>query len=101
MTQGEAEVGTSNVVIGQIYIAYTSAYSLIDFKASCSFFFLFSTSFIKKLDMVLELLDNVCKYFFVFRRKKLTSRFSFKVVPVKIFGREIPTNLIVLEMVRF
>ena len=31
----------------------------------------------------------------------LASRFSFKVVPVKVAGRELPFDLIVLEMVDY
>ena len=44
------------MVAGQISIAHISAYTLIYSGASHSFV---SISFIKKLDMVLELLDEV------------------------------------------
>ena len=50
LTQGEAEAGTSKVVAGQISIAYTSAYTSIDSRASYS---LLSANFVKKLDMYL------------------------------------------------
>ena len=33
--------------------------------------------------------------------ENLTSQFSFKVVPVKVAGRELPLDLIVLEMVDY
>ena len=65
LTQREAEPRTSNVVAGQISIAYTSTFTLIDSGSSHSFV---SASFIKKLDMVPEILDEVC-YFFAFRRE--------------------------------
>ena len=57
MTQEEAEVGTSRMVAGQISIAHTSAYTLIDSRASHLFV---STIFVKKLDMVPDLLDEMC-----------------------------------------
>ena len=57
LTQGEVEVSTSQVVAGQISIAHTSAYTLIDSGASHSFV---STIFVKKLDMEPILLDEVC-----------------------------------------
>ena len=57
MTWGEVEVGASDVVSSQISKAYTSTYTLIDSKALHSFV---TASFIKRLDMVPELLDDVC-----------------------------------------
>ena len=57
LTQGEAEVGTSKVVVGQISIAHTSAYTLIDSRASHSFV---SAIFVKKLDMELIFLGEIC-----------------------------------------
>ena len=57
MTQGEAEAGNSQVVGGQITIAHNPAYTLIDFGVSHSFV---SAIFVKKLDMELVLLDEVC-----------------------------------------
>ena len=54
LMQGEVATSTSKVVAGQISIARTSAYTLIDSGASHSFV---STNFVKKLDMVPDLLD--------------------------------------------
>ena len=42
--QEEAEAGTSKVMVGQISIAHTSAYILIDSRASNSFM---STNFLR------------------------------------------------------
>ena len=53
LTQGEAKASIAKVVASQISIAHTSAYTLIDFGASHSFV---SATFVKKLDMVLDLL---------------------------------------------
>ena len=76
---------------GQISIAHTSAYNLIDSGASNSFV---SASFTKNLDMVPKLLDDVCNISLP-SKEKLTSRFSFKVIPIKIIGGELPADLIV------
>ena len=76
-------MGNSKVVVGQISIVHTSTYTLIDYEASHSFV---STSFVKKLDMVPELLDEVCVVSLP-SGENLTSRFSFKVVPIKIAGK--------------
>ena len=97
LTQGEAEVGTSKVMAGQISIAHTSAYTLIDSRASHSFV---SANFVKKLDMVPDLLDEMCIVSLP-SGENLPSRFGFKVVPVKIAGRELPVDLMVLEMVDY
>ena len=97
MTQWEAETSTSNVVASQIFTVYTSTCILIDSGASHSFV---SASFIKKLDMVPKLLDDVCNISFP-SREKITAWFSFKVVPVKISGGALPIDLIVLEMVDY
>ena len=85
------------MVAAQISIAHTSAYTLINFGASHLFV---SAFFVKKLDMVPDLLDEVC----VISQPSgdnLTSQFSFIVGPVKITGRELPIDLIVLEMVDY
>ena len=97
LTQGEAEAGTSNVMTGQISIAHTSTYTLINSRASHSFLFAY---FIKKLDMVLELLNDVCNVSLP-SGENLLSQFSFKVIPVKINGRELLVNLIVLGMINY
>ena len=76
MTQGEVEADTSKVVAGQISIAHISAYTLIDFIVSYSFM---SISFVKKLDMVPDLLDEACVVSLP-SGENLTSQFSFKVV---------------------
>ena len=57
LSQGEAEAATSKVVAGHIFIAYTSTYILIDLGASHSFV---SATFVKKLDMVPDLLNEMC-----------------------------------------
>ena len=59
-------MGPSNVVAGQIFIAHSSAYTLIDTRASHLFVF---ASFIKKLDMVPEFLDDVWNISFPLREK--------------------------------
>ena len=97
LTQGEADAGTSQVVAGQISIAHTSAYALIDSGASHSFV---TALFVKKLDMEAALLDEVCAIFLP-SGENLTSRFSFKEVPVKVARRELPVDLIILEMVDY
>ena len=56
-TQGEVEAGTSKVVASRISIPYTSAYTFIDSGASYSFV---SAMFVKKLDIVPNLLDEMC-----------------------------------------
>ena len=76
MTQGEAEADTSKVVAVQISIAHISAYTLIDSIVSYSFV---STTFVKKLDMVPDLLDEACVVSLP-SGENLTSQFSFKVV---------------------
>ena len=59
-----------------------------------------SASFVKKLDLVPNLLDEVCVVSLPLG-ENLTSLFSFKTVLVKIVGRELPVYLIVLEMVNY
>ena len=66
LTQEEVEAGTSKVVAGQISIPYTSVYTLIDSRVSHSFV---STTFIKKLDMVPNLLDEMCIVFYYLRER--------------------------------
>ena len=85
------------MVAGLISIAYTSAYTLIDSKASHSFVF---ALFVKKLDMEPALLDEVCVASLP-SGENLTSRFSFKEVHVKVTRRELPVDLILLEMVDY
>ena len=90
MTQGEAERGTTKVVAGHISIAHTSVCTLIDFGASHLFV---SATFVKRLDdMCIVSLPS---------RENLTSWFGFKVVPVKIAGRKLPVDWMVLEMVDY
>ena len=93
----EADAGTSQEVAGQISIAHTSAYILIDSGASYSFM---SVLFVRKLDMEPVLLDEACIVSLP-SGENLTSRFVFKEVPVKVAGRELPVDLIVLEMVDY
>ena len=57
-----------------------------------------STTFVKKLDLVPDSLDEMCVVSLP-SGENLTSQFSFKVVPVKVVGREFLVDLIVLEMV--
>ena len=76
-------MGTSQVVAGQISIVHTSTYTLINSGASHSFV---STMFVKKLDMEPILLIEVCVVSLP-SGKTLTSRFSFKEVPVKVTRR--------------
>ena len=90
-------MGTSQVVAGQISITHTSAYALIDTRALHSFV---SALFVKKLDMESALLNEVCVVSLP-SGENLTSRYSFKEVPVKVVGRELPVDLIVLEMVDY
>ena len=85
------------MVAGQIFIAHTSTYTLIDYGASHSFV---SALFVRKLDMEPVLLDEACIVSLPLG-ENLTSRFSFKEVPVKVAGRELPIDLIVLEMVDY
>ena len=82
---------------GQISITHTSAYTLIDSRASHS---LVSANFVKKLDMVHDLLDEMCIVSLP-SRENLTSQFGFKDVPVEIAGRELPVDLMVLKMVDY
>ena len=56
LTQGEAEAGTSKEGAGQISIAHTSAYTLIESKALHSFVF---AIFVKKLDLEPVLLNKL------------------------------------------
>ena len=90
LTQGEVEASTSQVLVGQISIAHTSAYTLIDSGVLHSFV---STIFVKKLDMEPVLLDEVCVVS-LSSGEYLTLRFSFKDVPIKVTGRELPVDLI-------
>ena len=87
-------MGTSQVVAGQISIAHISVYTLIDSGASHSFV---PAIFVKKLDMEPILFDEVCVVSLP-SRENLTSQFSFKEVPIKVAERELPVDLIVLEM---
>ena len=97
LTQGEAKAGISQVVVGQISIAHTSVYALIDSGASHSFV---SAMFVKKFDMEPILLGEAC-VFSLPSRETLTLQFSFKKVPDKVAGRELLVDLIVLEMVDY
>ena len=96
MTQGEIEARTSNVVISQIPIAHTLAYTLMYLGAADSFI---AASFIKKLDILSELLDDVCNISLSSGENLMSC--SFKVVPIKIVGWELPVDLIVLKMVDY
>ena len=82
---------------GQISIAHTSVYALIDYRASHSFVF---TLFIKKLDLEPVMLEEMCVVSLPLG-ENLASRFSFKEVPIKVTGRELPVDLIELEMVDY
>ena len=84
-------------MVGQISIAHTLAYALIDSGASHSFVF---ANFVKKLDMVPDLLDEMCIVSLP-SGENLTSHFGFKATPIKIVGRELPIDLIILEMVDY
>ena len=75
--------------------SHTSAYALIYYRASRSFVF---ASYIKKLDMVPELLEDMCNVS-LSSGEKLIAQFCFKFIPVKIVGRELLVDLLVLEMV--
>ena len=90
-------MGTSKVVVGQIFIAHISAYTLIDSRASHLFV---SAMFVKKLYIEPVLLDEVCVVSLP-SGEKLTSRFSFKEVPVEVAGRKLPVDLIVVEMIDY
>ena len=59
-----------------------------------------SALFVKKLDMEPVLLDEVCVVSLP-SGENLTLRFSFKEAPVKVAGRELLVDLIVLEMVDY
>ena len=48
--------------------------------------------------MGLVLLEEVCVVTLP-SEENLTSRFSFEEVPIKVTGRRLPVNLVVLEMV--
>ena len=85
------------MVAGQISIAHTSVYALIDSGASHSFV---SALFVKKLTMKPVLLNEVCVISLP-SGENLTSRFSFKKVPIKVAGRELPVDLIVFKMVDY
>ena len=82
---------------GQISIAHTFAYTLIDSGTSRSFV---SAVFVKKLDMEPVLLEEMCVVSLP-SRENLTLRFSFKEVPVKVAGRKFLVDLIVLKMVDY
>ena len=90
MTQGEAEIGTSKVVAGQIFIAHTSSYALIDFG---TLYLLVSATFVKRL-------DDMCIVSLTLG-ENLTSSFGFKVVTIKIARRKLPVDWMVLEMVDY
>ena len=59
-----------------------------------------SPIFVKKLDVEPVLLGEVCVVSLPLG-ETLTSRFSFNEVPVKVAGRELPVDLIVLEIVDY
>ena len=90
-------MGTSQVVVGQISIAHTFTYALIDSGALHSFM---SALFVKRLDMAPVMLEEVC-IVSLSSGESLISRFSFKEVLVKVVGRRLPVDLIVLEMVDY
>ena len=94
LSQGEAKAGTSKVVASQISIVHISAYTLIDSGASHLFV---SVTFVNKLDIVPDLLDEMCIVSLP-SGENLTSQFSFKVVLIKVAGRELSVDLIVLEI---
>ena len=97
LTQGEADASTFQVVAGQISIAHTSAYALIDSGALHSFV---SGLFVKKLDMEPVMLKEVCVVSLP-SGENLISRFSFKEVLAKVARRRLPVDLMVLEMVDY
>ena len=59
-----------------------------------------SAVFVKKLDMKPIRFDEVCVISLP-SGENLTSRFSFKKLHVKVIGRELLVDLIVLEMVDY
>ena len=95
LTQGEVDACTSQVVAGQISIAHISVYALIDSGTLYSFV---SALFVKKLDMEPMMLEEVCVVSLP-SGENLISRFSFKEVLVKVAGRRLIVDWIVLEMV--
>ena len=80
LTQGEADVGTSQVVAGQKVFVFAL--------------------FVRKLDIEPTLLDEACIVSLP-SGENLTSIFVFKEVPVRLVGRELPVDLIVLDMVDY
>ena len=70
---------------------------MIDSGASHSFV---STLFVKKLDMMPELLMETCSVSFP-SGDNLVAWFYFKVIPVKIPGWEFSIDILVLELVDF
>ncbi|KAL5541376.1 hypothetical protein UlMin_042467 [Ulmus minor] len=97
LTQDEVNAGSSNVVTGQISIAGSYAYTLIDSGASHSFA---SSTFVDKLSVPYEKMSNALNIILP-SGDVLLSTYWLKETPIKISGQELYVDLIILEIKDF
>ncbi|KAL5570676.1 hypothetical protein UlMin_027251 [Ulmus minor] len=93
----EVNAGSSNVVTGQISIAGSYAYTLIDSGASHSFA---SSTFVDKLSIPYEKMSNALNIILP-SGDVLLSTYWLKETPIKISGQELYVDLIILEIKDF
>ncbi|KAL5540690.1 hypothetical protein UlMin_043342 [Ulmus minor] len=97
LTQDEVNAGSSNVVTGQISIAGSYAYTLIDSGASHSFA---SSTFVDKLSVPYEKMSNALNIILP-SGDVLLSTYWLKETPIKISDQELYVDLIILEIKDF
>ncbi|KAL5563846.1 hypothetical protein UlMin_033593 [Ulmus minor] len=97
LTQDEVNAGSSNVVTGQLSIAGSYAYTLIDSGASHSFA---SSTFVDKLSVPYEKMSNAFNIILP-SGDVLLSTYWLKETPIKISDQELYVDLIILEIKDF
>ncbi|KAL5578529.1 hypothetical protein UlMin_020228 [Ulmus minor] len=97
LTQDEVNAGSSNVVTGQLSIAGSYAYTLIDSGASHSFA---SSTFVDKLSVPYEKMSNALNIMLP-SGDVLLSTYWLKETPIKISDQELYVDLIILEIKDF
>ncbi|KAL5545590.1 hypothetical protein UlMin_005277 [Ulmus minor] len=97
LTQDEVNDGSSNVVTGQLSIAGSYAYTLIDSGASHSFA---SSTFVEKLSVPYEKMGNALNIILP-SGDVLLSTYWLKETPIKISDQELYVDLIILEIKDF
>ncbi|KAL5555867.1 hypothetical protein UlMin_038103 [Ulmus minor] len=93
-SKNDAEARTSNVVIGQLYVAKMSAHVLFDSGATHSFI---SNSFVDRLNWVRDRMNQTFFTAFPFG-EVLLSNYWVCHVPIVFFGKKLYADLVIIKM---